>query len=74
MDLIKVDNTDHFDYATSLFSRGYLPYITVPTRITEHSATCIDHIFLKLTNKYNGFNVISGILYSDISDHLPCFI
>ena len=37
IDLIKFQNPEHFEYCTSLFSRGFLPHITVPTRITPHS-------------------------------------
>ena len=73
IDLIKFHLADHMEYITTLFSEGYLPFIINPSRITSHSATCIDHIFIKLQPK-NNFNCISGILYSDISDHLPCFV
>ena len=34
-------------YVTTLLFYKYLPYITMPTRITSHSATCIDHNFAK---------------------------
>ena len=38
-------------------------------RITEHSATLLDHIYIHKTNKsYN-----SGILISDVSDHFATF-
>lgn len=73
IDLLLYDkNKDHSDYASMLFSKGFMPYITFPTRITPHSATLIDHIFVRSPN--NDLESISGILYSDISDHLPCFI
>ena len=36
------------DYLDNLFSNGFIPEITKPTRITSHSATLIDHIY---TNK-----------------------
>ena len=47
----------------------------MPTRITETSATIIDHIYY-----YEGINgkqeltVMSGNLWCDISDHLPNYI
>ena len=73
IDLMLFDKiTDHGDYATMLFSHGFLPYITFPTRITPHSATLIDHIFIKTNNIE--LETVAGILYSEISDHLPCFI
>ena len=60
-------------YLGNLFENNFIPCITMPTRITDHSATIIDNIFIKppkklLQNKYS-----SGNLYSDVSDHLPNF-
>ena len=48
------------------------PKITYPTRIGNHSCTLIDNIFCKLTQ--NTVNYNSGIVYSNISDHFPCFV
>ena len=45
------------------------PLIDKPTRITDTSATLIDNIF---TNELH-HNLTSGILFNDISDHLPIF-
>ncbi len=54
-----------------VFSSGLLPSITKPTRVTNISATLIDNLYIN-------FNVadraISGILNTDISDHLPLFM
>ena len=52
-------------------SHGHLPYITKPTRVTQRSATLIDNIFSNDTEsaEYS----LSGILYTDISDHFPIF-
>ena len=48
-----------------------LPVITKPTRITDTSATLIDNILIsgKLQQAYH-----SGIIISDMSDHLPTVI
>ena len=46
-----------------------IPTITKPTRITHTSATLIDNIYVRHTTPF----VHSGILISDISDHLPIF-
>ena len=48
-----------------------LPVITKPTRITDTSATLIDNIFIGagLPNEYG-----SGVITSDMSDHLPVLI
>ena len=44
--------------------------IDLPTRITNHSKTLIDHIY------FNDFNKLttSGIIISDINDHYGIFI
>ena len=46
IDLLKYSN--HLktgEYLESLFSYGFLPLITKPTRLTYHSATLINHIY-----------------------------
>ena len=52
-----------------LHSNNVLPIITKPTRITNYTATLIDHIYSNNTNQ-----MISGIATIDISDHLPSTI
>ena len=55
-----------------MFSNSLIPRITKPTRITATTATLIDTI---CNNDILGeYNQLQGILYSDISDHLPIFI
>ena len=71
IDLIRYEENKILSYLTMLMSHSYVPLITLPTRLTYHSATCIDHIFIK-TNKE--FYVHPGIIYADISDHLPTFV
>ena len=70
IDLIKCStdiNTSEFFNLIS--SYNLLPYITLPTRITDRSKTLIDNIFSNSTNT----NIISGNLTSTVSDHLPQF-
>ena len=55
------------EFVENLFSHMYLPLISMPTRITAHSATLIDNIF---TNHLTQ-NLFSGIIINDLSDHLP---
>ena len=59
--------TEHF--VNILFPNSFVPLITKPTRYSTYSSTLIDNI---LTNKPQN-NLVSGILISDISDHLPVF-
>ena len=49
---------------------GFTPMISLPTRVTSHSATLIDHIFV------NNCAAItkSGIITEDLSDHLATFV
>jgi len=58
------------DYINSIYSCGAQCIITKPTRITETSATVIDHIY---TNQLN-FSCKPGILVYDLSDHLSTFV
>ena len=53
---------------------GYLPCITIPSRITNFSLACIDHIFVKLSRREKRLDIISSLFYCDISDHLQNFI
>ena len=48
----------------------FQPHITKPTRITDHSATLIDHIYFNSMEH----RTISGNILCDITDHLPNFL
>ena len=78
IDLIKFDNEDTLMYLKTMMSYRYLPYITLPPppRLTDFSATCIDYIFVKFStnNLFLGTDLLSGMIYCDITDHLPYFI
>ena len=56
------------EYLDNTFSQGYIPIITKPTRVTQYSATLIDHIYI---NKQT--NTTSGIIITDIADHFGIF-
>ena len=74
IDLIKYTNENVMSYMSTMMSYRYLPYVTLPTRITQFSTTCIDHIFVKKSHKEKVLSTLCGMFYCDISDHLPCFI
>ena len=57
------------NFIDTMYSRGLFPLISKPSRITEFSITLIDNIF---TNDLENNN-FSGLLITDISDHLPVF-
>ena len=47
-----------------MVSAGYLPRISLPTRVTDHSATLIDNIFSTVLDDSK-----SGVIITNISDH-----
>ena len=51
------------DFINNLFSYNFLPCTNHPKRISEHSSTIIDNIFISLVNA----NVISGNILTQIS-------
>ena len=73
-------NFDHLKYGLheptqclleTLLEHELFPTITLPTRITKSTATLIDNIFVtkRLFKNYS-----SGVMVTDISDHLPCLL
>lgn len=63
------DHTGTEKFLENSFSNFLHPCITRPTRISPTTSTLIDNIFINnLTQNY-----LSGIIMSDISDHLPVF-
>ena len=65
------EHTNTEDYLNRLYSNNFLPLITKPTRLTDHSrsSTLIDHIYTNAPIQ----NTTSGIALADVSDHLPVF-
>ena len=70
VDLLKVEESRHSnDVFNCTFSSSFYPLISKPTRITSGSATLIDNIFVNSLV----YNFTSGLLSTDLSDHLPIF-
>ena len=70
IDLLKMTSIQmHEDYFDNILSAGYIPTITLPTRLSENS-TLIDNIF---TNNVSN-QITAGILDTHISDHQPIII
>ena len=57
-------------YINMLLSHGVLPLITLPTRVTDVSATIIDHV---LTNGIKHSLELRVMQTQDISDHYPLY-
>lgn len=73
IDLLKLDKSTLVKkFVDILFSLGYLPQITSPTRFTSHSATLIDNVFCKFSDSWE--RTKSGILTNRLSDHQSYFV
>ena len=70
-DYLKINESCHINnLLNAFFSESILPTITKPTRITHKSATLIDNIYIKTSDPYT---IQSGIIMTNMSDHLPVF-
>jgi hypothetical protein len=73
LDLLKINENQHIkEYFDLIMANGFLPKITLPTRLTHQGGTLIDNIFVKLSN--HCVETTAGILLQQISDHQPCFL
>ena len=59
------------EFLDVMYGNAFIPVITKSTRITSHTATLIDNIFTN--NTHSDRQQYPGLLYNDISDHLPIF-
>ena len=56
------------NFCNVMYSCHFFPLINIPTRVTDNTASCLDHIW------YNNFNsLISGSFLLDVSVHYPVF-
>ena len=70
LDILNYDNYENtLNLLNSFTSQSLISIITKQSRITNQTANLIDNIFINQPNRF-----VSGILISDISDHLPLFI
>ena len=61
-------------YLDTLIVNNFTPVVVMPTRITDKSATLIDHIYYSDCSKRDTNNIITGgNLWCDLTDHLPNF-
>jgi len=68
-DLLKYNENNNIKMLLNNFiENGFLPTITLPTRVTHSSATVIDNIYVKGQASYNS---CSFVIETDISDHFP---
>ena len=70
IDLLKLKDSLHINnFFETIIANGYLPKITLPTRLTSHSSTLIDNCYVKLSSNFS--KTTAGILNYNISDHQP---
>ena len=55
-----------------MLKNGFIPTILLPTRVTNHACTLIDHTFYLSRN--NTTQIASGNLMTDMNNHFPNFI
>lgn len=75
---INLNNTEDLkvsEYLNNLAQYGYIPYIKENTRVTESTASCIDHIFIRGENACgNVYKIIPVVLESSVTDHYPVIV
>ena len=72
IDLIKFDlNNNINDHLNTVLQNSFVPTILLPTRVTDHTCTLIDHIYCFSRNAKT--NLASGNLLTDRSDHFADF-
>jgi hypothetical protein len=57
------------DYIDNIFSRGFVPLISKPTRVTTSSASLIDHMYTNSIPK----TTMTGIIINDVADHFGIY-
>ena len=73
IDLIKFESNDNTnEYLNTVIKNGIVPTILLPTRITSHTCTLIDHIHY--LSRHFSTQVASGNLMTDMCDHFANFI
>jgi len=70
INILNLYSPDIANYLNCIFAKGYLQIIQKASRIQNESKTLIDHI---LSNS-GDFEICSGTLVSDVSDHFFTFV
>ena len=70
--LYKQHDWDNRGFTVQYLVTDFFPKITIPTWFTHYSASLLDNIYCKLSQKT--INTTTGIIFTGISDHLPPFV
>ena len=74
IDLLKINTQPLYSkYLELMYSFSFVPSITLPTRLSRHNASLIDHMFSKLSQS-SACTISSSIVTSSISDHFMTFL
>ena len=68
-DLLDVDDSAVSNFKDKMFDFSFYSLINKPTRVTDTTATCIDHIWSNIFDD----DMISGIITEMIADHMVTF-
>ena len=72
IDILKHEvNRGIYSFLKTMYLIGLYPLVDIPTRISNHTFSLIDNIFFTNVTTHE---VASGIVVSDIIDHLPIFV
>ena len=72
IDILKVNSNESFhEFYDFVTGHNLVPNIILPTRLSKHNATLIDHIYSKTSNSINPIE--TGILAHKIPDHMATF-
>ena len=63
-------NAKFRDFVNLMFQHSLIPIVNKPSRITKNSLKLIHYI---ITNSFTDQENLTGVLKTDISDHLPIF-
>ncbi len=71
---LKIEKDDNLtSFLNMKLSNNYIPHITLPTCVTGHSISLIDHIFIKESDKIC-YKITAGNIYNNINDHISNFV
>ena len=71
IDLMQINGNHNFrKYVNNILSTSTKCAIDLPTRITDHSKTLLDHIYVNDPKH----SYTSGVLFCDLSDHMATFV
>ena len=72
INLLQISEREKFsDFFDLMCTNNFFRKISFPTKFAGHSCSLIDQIFCKTPNKKH-VTISSSIIFSNISDHLPC--